>query len=452
MSLPIRVRLTTVFAVLNAIVLGATGLFLYLRLESDLLRSVDAGLRLRADTLLGSGDSSNLQLRSQGRAIDPDLAFVQKIDPKGRVIESSEVLTGPLLSVRQLESLRPRQFLNKDVRLVDERVEARLFSVTSDGGTVLVVGTSVEDQGEALAGLARLLWLGAPAALGVTTWITWLLAGAALRPVERMRSEAAAISASEPGRRLPVPATGDELAHLAETLNSMLGRMESAFERERRFVDDASHELRTPLAILKAELDLARSKSRSSEELVAALHSAAEESDRLGRLADDLLVLARSERTGLPVQPIEIDLGTLLSDITDSFKAMARNRGVDVERRLPPGLSARVDPLWIRQAVGNLLDNALRHSPLEGKVEISAERVNGWVSIDVLDRGKGFPPAFIDKAFEPFARADSSRTRSEGGAGLGLAIVRAIAEAHGGSAVASNRETGGAQVTLTLRA
>ena len=452
MRLPIRTRLTVIFAVLNAIVLGATGLFLFLRFETDLLRNVDAGLRLRADTLLGSGGPSGFHLGSQDRAIDPDMAFVQKIGPQGRVIESSEVLTGPLLSAAQLEDPGSRNFFDASVTLVDERVEARLFAVASDDGTVLVVGASVEEQGEALAGLARLLWLGGPAALLVTTGMAWLLAGAALRPVGRMRSEAAAISASEPGRRLPVPETRDEIARLGETLNSMLERMESALERERRFVDDASHELRTPLAILKAELDLALSKSRTREELLAALNSAAEESDRVGRLAEDLLVLARADRGGLPVRPVQLDLGALLCDIADSFKTVASVRGISIEPRVAPNLQARLDPQRIRQAVCNLLDNALRHTPPEGQVEIGAERADGWVSIDVLDSGKGFAPDFIDSAFEPFARADHSRTRSEGGAGLGLAIVRAIAKAHGGTAVASNREAGGGQVTLTLHA
>ncbi len=452
MKLPVRTRLTLVFAVLNAIVLGTTGLLLYLRFETDLLRSVDAGLRLRADTLLGSGGPSGLHLRGRNRAIDPDMAFVQKINAQGGLRASSEVLTEPLLSDGQLASLGSRQFFNANVPLVDETVEARLFAVASNGGTVLVVGTSLEEKAEALSDLARLLWLGAPAVLGVTTGIAWLLAGAALRPVEHMRLDAAAISAGEPGRRLPVPATGDEIARLGATLNSMLERMESALERERRFVDDASHELRTPLAILKAELDLALGKSRTHGELLAALHSAAEESDRVGRLAEDLLVLARADRGGLRVRPVQLDLSALLAEVSDSFKTVASDRGISIERRVPPHMQARVDPVRIRQAVFNLLDNALRHSPAQGTVELCAEQGDGLISVNVLDSGNGFALAFIDHAFEPFARADSSRARSEGGAGLGLAIVRAIAKAHGGTAVASNRDAGGAQVTLTLRA
>ena len=213
MKLPVRTRLTLVFAVLNAIVLGTTGLLLYLRFETDLLRSLDAGLRLRADTLLGSGGPSGLQLRGRNRAIDPDMAFVQKINAQGRLRASSEVLTEPLLSDGQLASLRSRQFFNANVPLVDETVEARLFAVASDGGTVLVVGTSLEEKAEALSDLARLLWLGGPAVLGVTTGIAWLLAGAALRPVEHMRltrrpsrraSPAGGFLFPRPGTRSPV--------------------------------------------------------------------------------------------------------------------------------------------------------------------------------------------------------------------------------------------------------
>lgn len=214
-------------------------------------------------------------------------------------------------------------------------------------------------------------------------------------------------------------------------------------------MDDASHELRTPLAILKAELDLALSKSRTREELLTALHSAAEESDRVGRLAEDLLVLAGADR-GLPMRPVQFDLAELLCAIADSFETVAGRRRISIERRIAPNLQARADPARIRQAVCNLLDNALRHTPPLGKVQIAAESAGGLVSIAILDSGKGFTPAFIDSAFEPFARSDASRTRLEGGAGLGLIIAQAIAEAHGSTAVASNREAGGAQVTLTL--
>lgn len=450
MRLPIRTRLTGTFAVLNALVLGATGLFLYARFGNDLLNNVDAGLKVRADAFLAATDGSGFHLANEDRVIDPDEGFVQVIARGGKVLESSTVLRKrPLVSAHR--NLGPGRFLQRSVALVDETVRARLFVIPFGEGRLLVVGASLEEHDESLARLAGLLWLGAPAALGLATWIACLLAGYALRPVERMRSEAAAISASEPGKRLPVPQTGDEIARLGETLNSLLERMESALERERRFVDDASHELRTPLGILKAEVELALRRPRSPEELEAALRSAAEETDRVNRLAEDLLVLARTNQGGLPVRPLELDLSALITDISESFKTKASVREIKIVPHVQTELRVRADPLRIRQAVGNLIDNALRHSPPRSRVEVDAALNDGLVTITVADSGKGFPPAFIDKAFEPFARVDPSRTRSEGGAGLGLAIVRAIAEAHGGTAVASNRDAGGAQVTLRLR-
>lgn len=452
MRLPIRVRLTLVVAVLNAMVLGATGLFLYFRFGSDLLHTVDSGLRLRADTLLATADGSGFLVPGDDKVVDPDEAFVQVFSRQGRVLASSEVVSHrPLLTPPELSDLGSGRFFTRKVPFPDETVGGRLFAVQTAGGRTLVVGSSLEERDEALERLAGRLRFGAPAALGLTTWIGWLLAGGALRPVERMRSEAAAISASEPGMRLPVPETSDEIARLGETLNSMLGRMEAALERERRFVDDASHELRTPLGILKAELELALRKARPLEELEAALRSAAEETDNINRLAEDLLVLARTNRGRLPVVLTEIDLDALISDVAMSFEPRASGREIKIVRGVSAGLRVRVDPLRIRQAISNLVDNALRHAPVKARVEIHATLDNGWISITVADSGVGFPPEFIAEAFEPFARADRSRTRSEGGTGLGLAIVRAIAEAHGGSVVAANRTAGGAEVTLKLR-
>jgi two-component system, OmpR family, sensor kinase len=265
-----------------------------------------------------------------------------------------------------------------------------------------------------------------------------------------MRGEAAAISASDPGRRLPVPGTGDELARLAETLNAMLERLEEAIERERWFVDDASHELRTPLANLKAELDLALRRSRTADELERALRSAAEETDRLARLADDLLVLARSDRGRLPIRREPVDVARMVGGTVDTFAARASERGVGIDVRVPEELRADVDELRVRQALGNLLDNGLRYVPSGGRMRVAAERHDGSLRLEVRDTGPGFPPEFLPVAFEAFARPDVSRSRPGGGTGLGLAIVAAVAEAHGGTAVADNLPGGGAVVVLAI--
>ena len=262
-----------------------------------------------------------------------------------------------------------------------------------------------------------------------------------------MRDEAAEISRLGSGRRLPVPPAGDELAKLGGTLNEMLERLERSAERERGFVASASHELRTPLALLKAELELALREGRTAEELREAVASAAGESDRLVQLAEDLLVLARADEGRLPVRPERLDTAELLRSTARRFESRAAEAGRELRVVPGDGLALYADRLRAEQALGNLVDNALRHGA--GTVELLAERVNGAVRLHVRDRGPGFDPALDGHAFERFTRGD--RARSRGGTGLGLAIVDAIARSHGGRAAASAREDGrGADAWIEL--
>jgi len=444
---PIRHRLALLSGALVAVVILGLGAFVYLQLQVDLIEAVDDGLRSRVRSVL-SGPIDEAALGGGGPAAD---AFGQLLTPDGTVLVTSPNLEAgeTLLAPDEATSLSERRFFDAQVRHVDEPIPARLVAVRSDRG-ILVLGTAVEDQREALDGLRLLFGLVTPVAALMAAGIGWLIAGAALRPVERMRLAAEAVSGSEPGRRLPLPRTGDELARLGGSLNRMLERLEVAAERERRFVDDASHELRTPLANLKAELDLALRRARTPDQLVAALRSAADETDRLTRLAEDLLVLARSDRGGLPVRPEEVTVEPMLRAVMASFAARAAANGVALETQADADLRARFDRMRVGQAVANVLDNALRHTPRGGRVAVRGRRIEGGVEIAVGDTGEGFAPAFLPTAFEPFSRADAGRGRSAGGTGLGLAIVRAVAQAHGGTAVAANEPDGGASVTIRL--
>jgi heavy metal sensor kinase len=295
---------------------------------------------------------------------------------------------------------------------------------------VLVLASSLGVSDESLERLRHQLFLGSPLALLVAAIAGYLLAGAALRPVEEMRRKASAISAATPGTRLPVPRARDEVSRLAETLNEMLDRLETAFEHERRFVADASHELRTPLALLRTELELALRHPRSRLELEDALRSAAEETDRLTALAADLLLIARAEQSTLPVNPEPVTARAVLTAIADRFSARADELGRSIEVRLDEDAWFEADPKRIEQAVGNLVDNALVHGG--GTVTLSAVRREDQVELHVADQGGGFPPEFAPRAFDRFSRADEARSR--GGSGLGLAIVQTIASAHGGGA------------------
>lgn len=448
---PIRTKLTLLFAVLVAFVLIGTGVFVHIQFRRDLQRTVDAGLSSRAQASLAGIDDSGIQFGDEGNLIEPDAAFTQIVSSEGDILESSPALEEDvLLPPSSIAQGDQGTFFDKTIRVRGESIRARLLAVASEEGVIVIVGASLEEQEEAATELAGALLLGGSGALMITTFVGWLVAGAALRPVERMRAEAAGISAEDPGRRLQIPATGDELARLGETLNDMLTRLEQAIEHERRFVDDASHELRTPLGILKTELELALRRARSPEELTAALRSAAEESNRLNSLAEDLLVLARSDRGRLPVRRQDTNMAALISESIARFRPRAEERDIAMALFAPTDSDASVDPMRMQQTVGNLIDNALRHTPDGGSVSIRVTRAEGTLTIEVSDNGPGFPDDFLDKAFEPFARVDSGRARTSGGAGLGLAIVKAVVHSHGGTVSAKNNEHGGAIVSLSL--
>jgi signal transduction histidine kinase len=296
--------------------------------------------------------------------------------------------------------------------------------------------------------LLREFLLGGPLALAVATVAAYLLAAGALRPVEAMRRRAASIGASTPGARLPEPRSRDELFRLAETLNEMLARLESAVEHERRFVDDASHELRTPLALLRTELELALRRPRSKQELERALRSAAEESDRLGRLAEDLLLFARYDQGFLPLRLEQLDAEALLKNVAARFDGLAQEAGRTLDVSDAAGVALEGDETRLEQALDNLVENALAHGA--GAVSLSAVRENGRVELHVTDEGKGMPAQFLPRAFDRFSRADDARGGA--GTGLGLAIVDLVARAHGGEARLANRPEGGVDAWISLAA
>ena len=435
-----------------ALVLLATGLFVYLRVSAQLDRTIEAGLRSRADDIGAFVRRSGpfLSENDEGRLTESDESFAQLIGKDGDVLDAtSDDLRRPLLDPERQEWAREDTII-ADIGVVPhldhDPIRVIATPVETQGRTVvLVVGTSIDDRAEALAGLARQLAISGSVDLLLAALASYGLATAALRPVESMRRQAAEISAAEPGRRLELPVSRDEVSRLGATLNQMLERLEAALARERAFVSDASHELRTPLAILKAELELALREGRTMAELQAALRSAAEETDRLAQLAEDLLVIARADQGRLPVRSAPHEVGEILGSVTERFAGRARAAGRTLELDPAPG-AVVVDPMRLQQALSNMVDNALRHGA--GPVRLSAVERDGHVELHVSDEGPGFPPDFLGAAFDRFSRADEARGR--GGAGLGLAVVESIAAAHGGKAGALNRPEGGADVWISV--
>jgi len=452
--MPIRLRLTLAYVLVMAAVLAAAGTFLYLRLRSELDASLDAGLRARAGdvaTLLRSTENGLVTSRPAALA-SRDETFAQVLTPSGRVFDATEeVRSAPLLTSTQLERARRRTVIvRRSGTATPEERPARLFAMpvrAQNRSLVVVAGASLDGRDEALSSLVAIMAVGGPVALLLTALAGYGVAAGALRPVEAMRRSAAAAPAAG-AAHLPVPPGNDEISRLGGTLNALLGRQAEALARERSFVSDASHELRTPLAILRAELELALQRPRPREALEDALRSAAIEADRLNQLAEDLLVIARFDQGRLPVERERLDCREVLADVRRRFERRAAEAGRSLALAPGPSVPVLADRLRLEQALGNLVENALRHGA--GAIELSAQSRDGTVELHVRDAGEGFPPGFAAVAFRRFSRADSAR---EGrGSGLGLAIVEAIAAAHGGTAGARNREGGGADVWIAIPA
>lgn len=429
------------------------GFLLHARFEADLTRAIDMELRSRAQVILaGVARRDPAVIRANGDLIDPDEAFAQVLTASGAIVDTSPGVAGaPMVSVADLRTAAagPASFTTR-VKGVDDPVRLLAVPIPRTGESLfVVVGSTLGDRNEALARLTLLLAVFGLAALAVVSMGGWVLAGAALRPVERMRREASAISESELDRRLQLPPANDELARLGSTLNSLLARLEEAFRKEARFLDQASHELRTPLAVLKMELDLAATQATDPQELRDALLNASAEADRLVRLAEDLLVLARLRNGRLPVRRTPVDVRELVGSVCAAHERLANAAGGRIEWTATTGI-VLLDPSRVRQAIEDLLDNAVRHGG--GQIEVLANGTHKGVEIVVRDRGPGFPSQMLGRPLEPFSRRASPEEDGVDGPGLGLAIVRAVAEAHGGSVSLQNRDSGGASVTLILAA
>lgn len=453
----IRLRLALLFTAATMVLLVGGGYLFLHRLQIGLENSLDGTLSTRADGILseiGPVSSAEIDRPALGHTKLGDVngIFAQLLSPAGRLLDSSRgVASAPLISSAQAAAATRATVvgdISVNIHAAGEKgpeTLRMLATSSSRSGPVIVVavGRDVIDQAVHRATL-QLLALGA-IVLVLAGPGSWLLARSALRPVERMRRQVTELHARDGGAELVVPKSRDEIARLAQTFNGLLERLQAAVLRERAFVADAGHELRTPLSVLKGELELAQRPGRSREALAAAVEVAAEETERLVRLAEDLLILAGdSEAPHLRFRAF--DLSALTAAAIRHAATRASARGVDIVLCTPGEVQTTGDPDRIRQAIDNLLSNAVRHSPDHSTitVTISVSADGSELTLTVHDQGQGFPTDFIPVAFDRFTRADNPRARSggapadQGGNGLGLAIVASVMATHGGAATAAN--------------
>ncbi|WP_324785678.1 HAMP domain-containing sensor histidine kinase [Streptomyces sp. H51] len=442
--LPVVTRLVLAVAVTMSLVLTGTAGLVYWRVKTALDQQLNDDLttyRSSLDQAVGAG----AQLPP-----GPSGSLRQVLDGQGRVLRSSDALRQqPLLTPAELNAVASGATVRRDVGsllpITADTLRLQARRVTADGRTRIVVAAVRRGhRDEALRELLAQLAFASALTLIAASYVGYRTARAALRPVERYRGGAAALADGSPNTRLDVPADrDDEITRLGHTLNHMLDRLAASAERERRFVADASHELRTPLTLMRAELDVALHRPRSAGELTETLRSVDTEVQRLIDLSNALLDLEElgSSRhlTRSSVRLSDLVGAAVAPHLRTAERA---GRAVRVEAA---DTDIDADARWLRPAIGNLLDNALRHGT--GTVRLTAAVHDGRLRLRVTDEGPGFPPGFLPRAFDRFARAEASRTGE--GSGLGLAFVQAVAVAHGGTAHAENTGHGSA-VTLDL--
>jgi signal transduction histidine kinase len=445
----IKLRLAVAFTAAAAI-LFTLGSWLFIAgLSSSLLSSIDSQLAARLSTA-GRYLPGQTGAQPVPGTPAPGEYIVQIIDPAGRVRGgSADAGTAPVISGAQLARAR-HGVVTLTVSDEDERERATAAPLPGHPGWVAAAAVDLEAYDSTVRDVTRNLLIAGVIFAAAAGLGSYGVARAALSPVERLRREVAALSERDQAPGVRVPRTRDEIAALATTMNQLLDRLRFALARQRALVADASHELRTPFAVLRGELELASRPGRSREELEGAVARAGEEAARLARITEQLLFLARADEDMISPRRQPTDIRKLLATSAQQAASRAQRESISCNVQAPTRLVADVDPDRIREAVDNLVDNALRFAPPGTSVTLAGRAAGDTLIVEVRDDGPGFPAEFLPHAFERFARPDSGRARSDGGAGLGLALVSAIAHAHQGRARASNLPGGGAVVTLEL--
>lgn len=445
----LRARVTGLATLAVALVLAVGGWLLSQALRGALVDDLAAAAALRSQDLaalaaagtlpepipIGEADEAMVQVvhdgevvAASGNAGDDLPALDVPAPPVGETV------------VEQRESL-PVADPDDD----DGFVVAATSVATGQGPTTVYVASSLEDVGEALEAAVEVGMVALPILVVVLAAGIWVLVGRTLSPVEAIRTEADEISGSDLHRRVPEPASEDEIGRLARTLNRMLGRLESSAERQRRFAADAAHELRTPVASIRTTLETARNSTRSinwdevSGDVLA-------DAIRMQQLTEQLLLLARVD-AGRPHQRRrDVDLDDIVAQAVDRYHGIDE---IDVETTSLQPIRVTGEPILLERVITNLLDNAVAHATARVEIALRQDQHNAVLTVD--DDGPGIPPDQREAVFERFTRLDYARTRDQGeGAGLGLAIVDDIVQAHGGTVDVDDGHLGGARLQIQL--
>jgi signal transduction histidine kinase len=467
----LRWRLAAAIATILVLAVGVTFYAIYRGTGAQLRAQMDRELRADAAAFLARGVPRRASAPSAVEAAGRRYVAAQPFSAAARLL-IERVRGGPVVTnqpeilglrgeprepaaIQRAEREQAKRLLTAGVGYSTVRVadvgKLRLFNAVARAGrtelAVVGVGESLEPAEEAQHGVASTFALAGSLTLAATLLASYFVAARWSRPLRRMSAVAARVDAGDLSPRMEAIGARDEVRILANAFDHMLDRLERAFARERSFVSDASHELRTPLTVIRGQLEvLAREPNPGLEDVRRVERLVTIEIARMQRLVDDLLLLARAGERDF-IHPRELDVRAFLAELVDGIRPTA-DRRVDLGP-VSEG-SLRADPDRVAQALRNVLVNAIAHTRAGGRIRIGAESGSGRVAFAVEDDGPGIPIEQRSLVFDRFHRTDASRSRSIGGAGLGLAIAKAIVEAHGGSIAVTDSELGGARVVLEL--
>ncbi len=448
-----------------AVILAASGVYWDRSLHRSLLGHMDEKLLLVAENAKAFHlqDHQDRPAPHACRSLESFIRsrnwsqYVQFLSPQGDVSCYTGNLKGFFLPAgsEALSRARSGEPHFETIKLTEgQRIRLLSFPLSVDGELldIIQVGDELDSIDQTLhQNRVLLLWF-SPLLLLFLAVAGWLVTGRALSPVLRITSAVRKITAENLSERLPVEPSGDEIAHLQETFNSMLERLEVSFNKVRQFTGDASHELRTPLAILRGETEVALRFAKDPQEWRRTLESNMEEIDRMGRIIEDLLALAKSEAGEIPLALTDVNLNDLMQDLYLQGKTLGDQKDVAFTLQLlvDREISLRGDSLQLHRMLLNLVSNGIKYTPAGGAVELSLRVEGPMAIIKVVDNGIGIAEEHFPHLFDRFYRVDEARNRGIGGTGLGLSIVQWIARGHGGEVLVSSTPGEGSVFTVTL--
>jgi heavy metal sensor kinase len=460
----VRARLTVFSVVVLAAVLLLVGGLIYVLLARVLYARIDESLlavmQIAATSLdndLAEGQDTADAARSTATELASRQQMLAIYDPNGQLLAESgrdDDVQIHLPSAETISTSEPQLITIAEQRDEDDRHRLAMRRITlprHDATFIVVAGSSLEPTDEELEALRGTLGYVVPIALLLAGVGGWFLAHRSLAPVAAMADRARRLGGEDLSGRLPVANPRDELGQLAQTFNELLGRLESAMKQQRQFMADASHELRTPITTTRTAANVAlQQRHRGEDEYRHALTIVEQQATRLSRIVHDMFTLARADAGNYPVRKHPMYLDEVIDEVVAAARILASTKDVRIEVSGSRSAAFVGDEELIQRMIMNLLDNAVRHSPSGAAVSVDLQATAAGYVIAVTDQGPGIPPDSQPHIFERFYRIDGSRGGTDGGAGLGLALARWVADRHGGNVTLTSSSNTGSTFTVEL--